>query len=66
MMMAAPSSAFEVRREARALGFRMQQVQALIERTGTRPSFGEIMRELDFYDRAGAYRVVKRLERRSA
>jgi phage-related protein len=62
--MSAPKTAFEVRNRARSLGYRMQQVQALLERTGVRPSFGEIMRELDFYDRAGAYRVVKRLAAR--
>lgn len=48
-------------------GFRKQQVkayvQAVIDSGRLWPSYGQIARDLAFYDRAGAYRVVMRLLR---
>lgn len=51
-------------------GFRKQQVsayiRAVIDSGRSWPSYGEIKRELGFYDKAGAYRVVMRLLRDGA
>jgi DNA-binding MarR family transcriptional regulator len=53
---------------SRALGYRGPQVLAFIrnriETEGSAPTYGEIMRELDLCDRASAYRIVERLEKR--
>jgi SOS-response transcriptional repressor LexA len=64
----------QVRREAnenmreRVLGFRMRQIQAFVrERIASgepEPSLGELKRELDFYDKAGALRALRRLQQR--
>lgn len=67
MASAAPKNLFDVRRETNAAmdaavrGFREVQVRDFVQ---SNPSFtyGDIRRELDFYDRAGAYRVVRRLK----
>lgn len=64
MKHAAPTAAFEVRREAsRRLGYREEQVLALYSE-GAKPTYGELQKALDFYDRAGAYRSVVRLRKR--
>jgi hypothetical protein len=74
MASTAPKNLFDVRQsasqnmESRLRGFREVQVVAYLRnrlKAGDPwPSYGEIMRELDFYDRAGAYRVVDRVKRK--
>lgn len=73
-MQQVPRSVFEVRREAnanmerRVLGYRMAQVEAFvrsrIEDGEPYPTLGELKRELDFYDKAGALRTLRRLRQR--
>lgn len=58
-----PTTAFQVRRDARRLGYREEQVLAIYG-DGAKPTHGELMKALDFYDRAGAYRTVARLRKR--
>ena len=50
----------------RVLGFRQAQVIAYIRERNPFPTLGELKRELDFYDKAGALRVVRGLQRRGA
>lgn len=65
MATAAPKTPFAVRRQAaKTMGFRAVQVRDYVRSNPTFPTYGEIKRALDFYDRAGAYRVVKRLKDR--
>lgn len=69
-----PRTVFEVRRDAnanigqRVLGYRMAQVEAFVrsrlEEGSDFPSLGELKRELDFYDKAGALRALRRLQQR--
>lgn len=64
-----PKTPFDVRRETnRVLGFRMTQVQKLIEERlanlGQPPSYQEIRDELDFLTNSDVRKVVVRLERR--
>lgn len=69
MMVGTPRSVFEVRRqtnermEERILGYRAVQVRAFvqqrIENGQPFPSLGELKRELDFYDKAGALRALR-------
>lgn len=69
MLMAAPRSVFEVRRQInehmdeRVLGYRAVQVRAFVKQRVESgqpfPSLGELKRELDFYDKAGALRALR-------
>jgi hypothetical protein len=71
MMATRPQTAFAVRLDAnrhmeqRCLGYREIQVRSFVrlklESGAPFPSLGELKRELGFYDKAGAYRVLKRL-----
>ena len=67
-MSGAPRTVFEVRRDARRLGFRQAQVDRFVrsrlERGEDIPSLGVLKRELGFYDKAGASRALRGLVQR--